>query len=216
MSLQILFLFIFDCIFLNNNKCSVIIPVNYTWPRSTGFSFLTKIFSKAWSCHACSLYICYLILILISERTLLIPGEVLSPPKLFFSVLTCLSVLQARGEDQDPGEKGERPDRGELHGAELGSLAAGQSICLFLLPLSLVWFSFNQHNLHFSLFLFRNIFWMKELSATATVGSMHGWNCIIRDLETVEDRFWTLLAFVMHCTVLRISLKQGCWHYSRK
>lgn len=54
------------------------------------------------------------------------------------SVLTCLSVLQARGEDQDPGEKGQRPDRGELHGAKCGSLTAGQSICLFYCLL--VWF----------------------------------------------------------------------------
>lgn len=44
--------------------------------------------------------------------------------------LTYLSVLQARGEDQDPGEKGQRPDRRELHGAECGSPTAGQCICL--------------------------------------------------------------------------------------
>lgn len=41
----------------------------------------------------------------------------------------CVSVLQARREDQDPGEKGQRPDRRELHGAERGSPTAGLSIC---------------------------------------------------------------------------------------
>lgn len=39
-------------------------------------------------------------------------------------------VLQARGEDQDPGEESERPDRRELHGAERGSPTAGVTLCL--------------------------------------------------------------------------------------
>lgn len=47
-------------------------------------------------------------------------------------VSTYALVLQARREDQDPGEKGQRPDRRELHGAERGSPTAGSSICIFI------------------------------------------------------------------------------------
>lgn len=40
-------------------------------------------------------------------------------------------VFQARREDQDPGEKSQRSDRGELYGSQQWSLTAGQGDPLF-------------------------------------------------------------------------------------
>ena len=40
-------------------------------------------------------------------------------------------ILQAWGEDQDPGEESERPDRRELHGTQHGNPTTGQTLSFF-------------------------------------------------------------------------------------